>query len=476
MLLAPLRTLFAITALVLPALSQDVTKPAPRNAKKGDFAVFPLGPIGGQAEVLADSAEAKVLSLLPKGPGAKAGLLVGDRIIAAGKRFPAHTRNINVGGEGPMQALGLAIEKAEGKKGVVELTVRREGGAHRLEVTIPAVGKFKRGYPTNCDKSQAFYDGICRDLIETQKKNGSWRASTGTNATLYVTALCGLALLGRGDPSHAPALKLTADFFRGPQGKAQISDDFKTPAGLSNWWICAAGMYLAEYVLATGDERYVPTIQHLVDCMVARQSPAGRYGHGITVGYTGRGFNVINTHSHLLWALAERVGCKVKKAAWDRSFAEIRKSTGDNGGVRYWTSQTGYWDACARTSQMALALDLTKRAPKLKKKMGGYLADNHLRMREAHAMGSIGMLFGTAALCRVNRKGWRKHMDSWRWYLNLMRQPDGSAGYVGGKRNNGGDHYLRKEHVANAVAGVMLATGFGRLHICGNDRKAWLKQ
>ena len=48
--------------------------------------------------------------------------------------------------------------------------------------------------------------------------------------------------------------------------------------------------------------------------------------------------------------------------------------------------------------------------------------------------------------------------------------------YIGGKRNNGGDHYLRMEHVANAIAGTMLATGLRNLHICGNDRKGWLVQ
>ena len=90
-------------------------------------------------------------------------------------------------------------------------------------------------------------------------------------------------------------------------------------------------------------------------------------------------------------------------------------------------------------------------------------------------MGSIGMIFGTGALRRTNPAGWRRHMDSWRWYLSLMQQSDGSAAYIGGKRNNGGDHYLRVEHVANAIAGTMLASGLGHLHICGNDRKGWLK-
>ena len=89
-------------------------------------------------------------------------------------------------------------------------------------------------------------------------------------------------------------------------------------------------------------------------------------------------------------------------------------------------------------------------------------------------MSSIGMIFGTAALKRVNPKGWQQHMDSWQWYLTLMRQPDGSAEYIGGKRNNGGDHYLGKPHLANAIAGLILASRLGHLHIFGNDQKGWL--
>ena len=70
----------------------------------------------------------------------------------------------------------------------------------------------------------------------------------------------------------------------------------------------------------------------------------------------------------------------------------------------------------------------------------------------------------------------RQHMQIWRWYLTLMRQPDLSAEYIGGKRNNGGDSYLGPAHAANAIAGVMLASGLGHLHICGNDRRGWLEQ
>ena len=356
----------------------------------------------------------------------------------------------------------------------LELEIVR--GTKRLAVVvrIPRRGSLGRAYPASCASSLKYYDGVCRALLRTRRKDGLWKSRTGEDATRYVSALCGLALLGRGKREHLPALRRVAARLAGPERRGYVSEDFSKPAGLSNWFICASGIYLAEFVLATGDRRYVPTLQHLCDCMVERQAKSGRYGHGLLAGYNGRGFNVINTHVHLLWALAERAGCKIDRAAWDRSFQEIVKSTGKNGGVRYWTSQTGYWDAAARTGQMALALDLSGRAPKLAKRMVAYLAKNHLRMREAHAMGSIGMIFGTAALRRLDRPAWRRHMDAWRWYLTLMRRSDDSAAYIGGKRNNGGDHYLRQEHVANAIAGLMLATGLGKLHLCGNEKKGWL--
>jgi lysophospholipase L1-like esterase len=227
-------------------------------------------------------------------------------------------------------------------------------------------------------------------------------------------------------------------------------------------------------VLATGDEQWRPTIQLLCDALAARQTAQGRYGHGIKVGYGGKGLNIINTHAHLLWALAERAGCAIDEGAWRRSLAEVQKSTGENGGVRYWTLNTGYWDACARTGQMALALSLRGEQPALVARMTGYLEQHSARMREAHATGSIGMIFGSAALRRIDAQAWRRHATSWRWYHALMQLPDGSAGYVGGKRNNGGDHYLNKQHIANAIAGVMLACERGLLHICGNDERGWL--
>lgn len=442
-----------------PAAAQEPSKGPRRDAKKGDFARFPLGPLGGQAEVLADQARIEILEVHKGAPAYQAGLEKGDMILAIdGAAPPAHTRDINVL-EGPMKALGEAISKhADGKP--LQLTVRRGGATNVMAVDVP--------------KLPAFYEGVVRDLLRTRRKNGSWKARTGEDASRYTTALCGLALLGYGDPSHREELEQVAAYLAGPARRAHIGKNLLEPAGLSNWFLTMSGIYLAEYVLATGDEQWLPTIQLLCDCLAARQTEQGRYGHGIKVGYGGKGLNIINTHAHLMWALAERAGCTIVATAWRRSLAEIEKSTGKNGGVRYWTLQTGYWDACARTGQMALALSLRGESEPLYRRMAGYLDAHSNRMREAHATGSIGMIFGTAALRRIDREAYRRHLSNWRWYRTLMLQPDGSAGYVGGKRNNGGDHYLNKQHIANAIAGMVLACERGHLHMAGNDEKAWL--
>jgi lysophospholipase L1-like esterase len=456
-----LSLLLLAAACVAPLARAQEPEPPRRDAKKGDFARFPLGPLGGSGEVVADVTTIEVLGVQRGAPADRAGLQKGDVIVAIDDAAPpAHSRDINVL-DGPMKSLGDAILRHEHGE-PLRLTVRRGEQTVQLRVQVGTM--------------PAFADGVVQDLLRTRRDNGSWQARTGEDASRYTTALCGLALLGQGDPAHREALAEIAAYLAGPARRATIGDTLLEPAGLSNWHLTMSGIYLAEYVLATGDEQWLPTIQLLCDCLAARQTGEGRYGHGIKVGYGGKGLNIVNTHAHLLWALAERAGCRLDETAWQRSLAEIEKSTGDNGGVRYWTLQTGYWDASARTGQMALALALRGEREPLYRRMAGYLETHSNRMREAHATGSIGMIFGTAALCRIDPDACRRHLQNWRWYGALMCQPDGSAGYVGGKRNNGGDHYLGEPHVANAIAGMVLACERGLLHVCGNDEAGWLSR
>ena len=103
LLLAPLLQLRAA------ATQQKPADPPRRDAKKGDFARFPLGLLGGSAEVLAGRASIEVLSVQKRSAAQRAGLRKGDLIVSIdGVTPPAHTRDIN-SLAGPMKALGDAV-------------------------------------------------------------------------------------------------------------------------------------------------------------------------------------------------------------------------------------------------------------------------------------------------------------------------------------------------------------------------------
>ena len=91
---------------------------------------------------------------------------------------------------------------------------------------------------------------------------------------------------------------------------------------------------------------------------------------------------------------------------------------------------------------MASALAITGAKEGMVLRLAGALAAHHGRMRHAHAMSSIGLIFGFAGLKSVDPMAHREIMEKWRPFLELSRNASGSAAYFGGKRNIGGDQYL----------------------------------
>ncbi len=438
---------------------------AQENGAPGAFRhPFPLGPLGGAAEVVDGTNEAIVTAVTADAPAARGGLQAGDRIVAVdGQPFTPFSASIDAGDAGPPEELGRAIahcERAPGDRRL-RLAVRRGDAELALACELPIAGDFVAG--------------ICRQLLATQREDGSWGTPTGQTSDRFITGLLALTLLAHDGEAHLPAIRKSIAYLVGPDGKCLLPDDFKPgPGGLDNWPRLTTALLLAEVRIATGDDSLQAPLQRLCDAFAARMRPDGKMGHTDEDAYGGNGFNVINTQVHLAWGLAQRAGCKIDDATWQKSFEQIRASTGENGGVRYWTLETGYGDASARTGSMAAALALARREPELAHRMAGYLVANTKRMREAHAMGSIGMIYGTFALKLLSPAGWRAHRDEWSWYLTLMRQPDGSAAYLGSKGNNGGDHYLGGANIAAAIAGLMLATDDDELCLCGGTRSGWL--
>jgi hypothetical protein len=200
-------------------------------------------------------------------------------------------------------------------------------------------------------------------------------------------------------------------------------------------------------------------------------SPEGFIGHGgaFPEAMYGRtnGFNPVGSGSLWFMALAEKCGVAVDKGLWASCAVNLGKSSGGNGAIGYCLGYNGGDDAHARSAQTLLGLCVAGKDVTLRRSIGGYLANNANSMREAHAYSAPAVLATFLALYMQDDKECQRHFDVWSWYFTLAEQPDHSAAYIGGKRNNGGDEYLGKPHIMNAAIGIVLGAPKRRLFMYG---------
>jgi hypothetical protein len=430
---------------------------------------FPLGPLGGTAAVTAGEARAVLVEVEAGGLLAEAGLREGDALVAVGAEpFVPHSAAVDAGGSGPQRALGEAVDRAgdgsdDGAGRRLVLGFERDGVGAEVGLVLPPRPAF--GGPRRAEARAGLRRAAAAQLLASRHADGFWDSPVGLTGDRVITAWALLALLAHGDPAQRPAVDAAAAWLRGPDGRAWLPDDFsRGPDSLDNWALAATSIALAEHRAATGDEAGLPVIARCNAALAARMDAEGRMGHDVDVGYGGKGFNVINAQAQLAWALGARVGVPLDEGAFGRSLAQLAASIDEDGGVRYWTLPgTGTGDASLRSGCLALALSLTGRDPDLHRRLVGYLDAHAARAREAHAVGSLGMLVQAPALRAVDEAAYERFLAEWRWYLALAWGAGDRVHYIGGKGNNGGDSYLGFDQVAAVIALQLLAVGDGRL-------------
>jgi hypothetical protein len=326
--------------------------------------------------------------------------------------------------------------------------------------------------PISCKKRKEFLRGISEHLVDVQEKNGRWKPGVGGDADVYTTAFCGLVLLANNDPSHLSSIKRGADYVK----KASISSiDLNDPKkGPKNWQTAANGIFLAEYQLATGDKTYFEELKKCCDLLSKRVTEKGTMGHHYSIPYSGGGLIVINVQAHLAWALAQKCGHPINEKSWRNSLSEVMKSIDPKTGALGYSSRAPWSpDIAARTGAMITALIVAGREKKFAYSLAESLVQLNGRMRHAHAMSSIGLIFGFSGIKLGAFKHYGNIMEKWMPYLELSRLPQGSAVYFGGKRNIGGDQYLGISSIGNAMVGMVLASGEDRLFMHGGKSKDW---
>lgn len=427
---------------------------------------FPLGILGGTGTVSPKSTWIQIETVADDSAGKLAGLQVGDRLVGLNDTsFTPHSAKVDAGGSGPQKSLGETLDfiasQKEEKDRTLSLKIRRpseenpEGEALTLSCSLPHRPSLRE---------QAGVDLLIlnsrKQLLRALKPAGYWDAPVGLTGDRVLTAWACVALLATQPDEDKNDLTPILKWLQGPEGRAWIPEDPKQkgPDNLGNWALTATAVALSEAQLINPTEENAKVIQTICDALRARMDEQGMFGHDVVTGYRGKGFNVINTLSHMAWSISEIAGAKIPEEAWNLSLEQIRQSIDPNGGIRYWSLKIGGTaDASLRTSSMALALLLKSGEEKLKDRFCNYLDQYRARTREAHAVGSMGMLLAPAVLWQHDRQAYQRFVDEWRWYLALTQNHRGQIRYIGGKKNNGGDGYLGKHRMACAIALMMLS-------------------
>ena len=453
---------------------QSVYRPKLINSKNGDHHDFPLGVLEATGRLKDGDKEILITDVGKGGTAESSGLLVGDRLVRIDGKYPkSFSKKTDSGLEGPQSLLGISLNRnASLPNPLLSLEVRRESKLINLSVKLPSSQSFSLTVPITCHKRKKFLGDISKHLVKVQQKSGRWQPGVGGDADVYTTAFCGLVLLANNDPAHLSSIKRAIEFVK----KASIdSIDLNDPKkGPKNWQTASSGILLAEYQLATGDKTYFSELKKCCDLLAKRVTEKGTMGHHFSIPYSGGGLIVINVQAHLAWALAEKCGYPINEKSWSDSFSEVKKSLDPKTGALGYSSRAPWSpDIAARTGAMATALIVAEREKKFANSLAESLVQLNGRMRHAHAMSSIGLIFGFSGIKQGSLNHHGRIMKEWMPYLELSRLPQGGAVYFGGKRNIGGDEYLGLSSIGNAMVGMILASAEDRLFMHGGSNKEW---
>ena len=252
--------LIAAAALVarIPAAGPDFTRGG--RIPKGATHDWNLGPTGARGWIYShkmETSEARQIYItkVAKGSPADGVLAPGDVILGIGKRPFAYD---------PRTELGKAIGATEAADGKLALLRWRKGKTNTVVVKLRSLGAYSPTAPFHCAKSRRIFEQGCKALARRMKANPK-------AGNLIVRCLNALALLASGRREYLPLVRRQvreASKFSDPQRRL-----------LHSWFYGPVNILVAEYILATGDRRFMPDLKRITMEIVRGQSVVGSWGH-----------------------------------------------------------------------------------------------------------------------------------------------------------------------------------------------------
>jgi len=275
--LLPILSIFAIALLFLPAhaapkgngKNPDLTKgePIPEGYDKD----WTLGATGARGWMFPDrltTTTARQIAVTKVEPDTPADgvLQVGDVILGVGGEPFSYNARVEFG-------KALTHAESEAGDGLLVLRVWREGKTGTVRIRLPVLGTYSETAPYDCPKSERILERGCEALAEAV-------ADEKYRENPIVRSFNALGLLASGDEKYLPLIKREAEYAAASK-----------PGGYKTWWYGPIIIFLAEYVIQTGDSSVMPGLERLAMEAAEGQSIIGSWGHrfakpnGILMGY-----------------------------------------------------------------------------------------------------------------------------------------------------------------------------------------------
>jgi HEAT repeat protein len=377
-----------------------------------------LGPTGARGWIFTangHSREARqiLVTTVATGSPAAAVLSTGDVILGVdGEGFSDDARII----------FANAIAAAESEKGGGKLPLLRwrAGKIEAVEVKLPVLGSYSATAPYACAKSKRIYELGVASLAQ---RMGA--ADYGNRMHGIVRGCNALALLAAGNKEWTPLL----------QKEAKWAASF-TDKGYLSWSYGYAMMFLAEYVMATGDKSVLPGLERLALETAHGQSAVGNWGHRFSPnGINLDGYGAMNAPGLSLsigMALAREAG--VKHADIDKALvksARMLRWFVNKGAIPYGDHQPFFaHEDNGKCAAAAVLFDLLgdREAAEFFTKMS---AAAYSERERGHTGNFFNMLWALTGVAHCGPLTTGAYMREQAWYYDLARGWDTAYDYQG---------------------------------------------
>ena len=251
-----------------------------------------LGPTGARGWVYGDrghSRESREILIKSVEPGSPADGVLQIYDLIVGAAVPPNTPSTEWQSTPELRpfdadarmSLARAMTWAESTKGQGKLRLlrHRDGKVEPVTIQLPVMGDYSATAPFDCPKSERIAQGAAEFLAERMPVEGF---SKGVSEPLAAALL-----LAAGEDRYL-------DHVRRSAYQMSINNTI-SDAGHETWRWGNTNTFLAEYYLATGDKRVLPTIEEYCNVLADGQCNPGTWGHRAVPDFIPPGYGSVNS-------------------------------------------------------------------------------------------------------------------------------------------------------------------------------------